>query len=294
MMIIEKTSKQRLIHRFPIISFFALAWILGAVVVSITLWGELPSEFVLSSVFSSSFAGILMTAVLDRKSGLKRMFSRLLIWRVGIGYWLFALFFVLMAVIIGSLFNPLFQGDSISLQQLEPAFNIPLMFFSFFIISGLGQELGWTGFMLPRLQSRFSALKAAIIRTIFAGIWHLPIFIYSVIKPQALIGFQYAGWIAQKGFPVAYLTAILMLMLPWSIFFSWIFNNTKGSLLLVSVLHGSEIWVAYWMMRAGINPGNLDNYWGYGAVMILSSIMIVAINGSKNFSRKSERIINQS
>jgi membrane protease YdiL (CAAX protease family) len=294
MMIIEKTSRPSLIHRFPIISFFALAWVLGAVVVSIAFWGELPSEFALSSVFSSSFAGILMTAVLDRKSGLKLMFSRLLIWRVGIGYWLFALFFILMAVIIGSLFNPLFQGDSLSLQQLKPAFNIPLMFFGFFIVSGIGQELGWTGFLITRLQARVNAITACIIRAILDSIWHLPVFIYSMVQPQALIDFQYAGWIAQKGFLVALLAATFLFMLPWSIFISWIFNNTKGSLLLVSVLHGSEIWVAYWMMSAGIYPGNLDNYWGYGAVMILSSIMIVAINGSKNFSRKYERIINQS
>ena len=112
-----------------------------------------------------------------------------------------------------------------------------------------------------------------------------------MIKPQSLSGFQYAGWIAQKGFTVAYVIAILMIMLPWSIFFSWIFNNTKGSLLLVSVLHGSEIFVALWMMSARIDPANLDNYWGYGLVMILSSIMIVVINGPKNFSRKYERIV---
>jgi hypothetical protein len=84
---------------------------------------------------------------------------------------------------------------------------------------------------------------------------------------------------------------ILMLILPWSIFFTWIFNNTKGSLLLVAVLHGSEIWVPYWMMSTGVSPENLDNYWGYGMVMVLSAILIVIISGSQNLSRKHNRIV---
>jgi membrane protease YdiL (CAAX protease family) len=290
-MFITKKAIPGIIHRYPVISFFILAWILGASVVSIVLWNGLPSQLIMISVLSASFSGILITAVVDGKSGLKLMFSRLLIWRAGVGYWLFALFFIILTIIAGSLFNPLFQGNSISVSHAGSSLNPLVMFFIFFIISGLGQELGWTGFLIPRLQSRFSALNAAIIRTIFVGIWHLPIFIYSMIKPQSLSGFQYAGWIAQKGFTVAYVIAILMIMLPWSIFFSWIFNNTKGSLLLVSVLHGSEIFVALWMMSARIDPANLDNYWGYGLVMILSSIMIVVINGPKNFSRKYERIV---
>ena len=221
------------------------------------------------------------------------MFSRLLIWRVGIGYWIFATLFLVPTILLGSLANPLFNGEVMSFSNMKPAFNILPMFISFFIIAGLGQELGWTGFLVPRLQTRFSALTSCIIRAIVGGIWHLPIFIYSMQQPQALADFQYSGWITQKGFLVAIMTATFMFLLPWSIFYSWIFNNTKGSLLLVSILHGSEIWVAYWMLSTGIRPNNLDNYWGYGIIMILIATIMVIKTGPQNLSRKHKRVIHQ-
>ncbi len=130
-----------------------------------------------------------------------------------------------------------------------------------------------------------------MIRALLVSIWHLPLFIYSRLQLPELAAFPYSGWIAQKGFIVAIGVALLMFMVPWSIIFSWVFNNTRGSLLVVAVLHGSEIWVAFWMMRTGINPNNLDNYWGYGAVMILIAITIIIKTGSQNLSNQYTRIV---
>jgi hypothetical protein len=221
------------------------------------------------------------------------MLSRLLIWRVGIGYWLFACLFLIPALLVGSVINPLFHGDPPAFRTMKPAFEIWPMFIMFFIGAGLGEELGWTGFLTPRLQARYSALTSSVIRAIFCGLWHIPLLLYSGIDHPSLADFPYSGWIAQKGFLVAMGTMVLMLLLPWSIFYSWLFNNTGGSLLLVAVLHGSEIWVAYWMLSAGIDPSNLDNYWGYGAVMVLMATVIVITTGSKNLSRQGKRIVHQ-
>ena len=74
------------------------------------------------------------------------------------------------------------------------------------------------------------------------------------------------------------------------IFYTWMFNNTNGSLLLVSLLHASEIWVAYLMMSAGIDPNNIDNYWGYGAVMMLVATAIVLMTGYQHLSHNRKRI----
>ena len=149
------------------------------------------------------------------------------------------------------------------------------------------------GFFIPRLQARFCALAACIIRTIFIAIWHIPLFIYSAFQARVFSDFQYAGWIAQKGFLVTYSVVILMFILPWTIIYTWLFNNTNGSLLLVSVLHGSEIWLVYWLLNTGIHPNNLDNYWGYGAVLILVATLIVLKAGPENLSRKHKKIIRQ-
>jgi membrane protease YdiL (CAAX protease family) len=291
MMTKEKTARLSFMYRYPIVTFYVLALVPGAGTIYLVMQGILPTNLALSSALSASIAGVAMTAILDGKTGLKLMLSRLLIWRVGIRYWLFAVLFIVPAILFGSLLNPLFNGDPISFSNMKQAFNIVPMFIVFFIVSGLGQELGWTGFLIPRLQARFGALTSCAIRAILIGIWHLPLLIYLGLQPYALAAFPYGNWIAQKGFLVAFMTMILMLILPWSIFHIWIFNNTKGSLLLVAVLHSSEIWVAYWMMSTGVSPNNLDNYWGYGMVVVLTAIIIVIVSGSQNLSRRQNRIV---
>ncbi len=285
------TSRPSFFHRYPIISFFILALALGAVTIYMIVQDVVPAGLGLAAALSASLAGIIMTAVEDGRNGLKLMLSRLLIWRVGIGYWFFAILFLVSAILLGSMFNPFFNGDPISFSNIRPAFEILPMFIVFFIVAGIGQELGWTGFLTPRLQARFSALTSCAIRAILVAIWHLPLLLYSGRQIPALAEFPYSEWIAQKGLLVALAAMILLFMLPWSIFFTWMFNNTGGSLLLVAVLHGSEIWVAYWMLSTGINPNNLDNYWGYGALMALTGIIIVILTGSQNLSKKHKRIV---
>lgn len=279
----------RSLVKYSVATFFILAMILGAGTVYLVVQGILPAGTALASALSASIAGVVMTALEDGRAGLKLMLRRLLMWRVGIGYWLFACLFPIPAILLGSMANPLFNGDPPSFNNMRLSIEILPMFVGFFIVAGLGQELGWTGFLTPRLQARHSALTTCVIRAILGGLWHLPLFLYSRFQPPALADFPYSGWIAQKGFLVA-VGALMMFLLSWSIFYGWIFNNTRGSLLLVAVLHGSEVWVAYWMLNTGINPDNLDNYWGYGAVLVVIASIVVITTGAKNLSRTRTRI----
>ncbi len=288
------SQRSRFIARYSVLTFFILAFVLGGGTVLLVVQGVLSAQLTMASALSASAAGIIITALEDGSAGLKLMLKRLLTWRVELGYWLFALLFLVPAFLLGSVANPLFDGDPLTFKEMEPAASILPMFIGIFIVAGLGQELGWTGFLMPRLQARFGALTACVLRALLGGIWHLPLFIYSWLQHPTLADLHYMGWIAQKGFLVAFTTTLLLFQLPWSVFFTWIFNNTRGSLLLIAVLHGSEVWVAYCMMSAGIDPRNLDNYWGYGAVMVLVAALVVITNGSQNLSRKHKRIVHRS
>lgn len=284
------TARAAVIGRSSVIAFFVLAMVLGAGTVYLVAQGILPAGVALASVLSASIAGIIMTAVEDGRAGLGLMLSRLLIWRVGSGYWLFALLFLVPTFLLGSLANPLFNGDRLSFDNLRPAFQILPMFLVFLIVAGLGQEVGWSGFLMPRLQARYSALTSSVIRAALGGIWHLPLFFYSRLDPTLFPDFPYGGWIAQKGFLMA-VGVMLVFQLVWSVLYTWMFNNTRGSLLLVAVLHGSEIWLVFWMLGARIDQNNLDNYWGYGAVMVAIAVAIVITTGANNLSRKYARIV---
>jgi CAAX protease family protein len=246
-------------------AFFLLAMALGGGIVFVVLQAGLPPAVALASGLPASIAGIIMTAVEDGLVGLKRMLKRLLIWRVGIGYWLFALFFLIPAVYAGSQANRLFGSSPLTYSNLIPGLDLVPMLILFFFVAGLGQELGWTGYLLPQLQAS--------------------------LDPASLAGFPYPDWIAQKGLLVTLSVMILMLLLPWSILYTWIFNSTRGSLLLVSVLHASEVWLAYLLVNAGLDPGNLNNYWGYGAFLVLTAAAVVIGTGPQTMSRQGTKVV---
>ncbi len=284
-------ERTRFIARHRVAAFFLLAMALGGGIVFVVLQAGLPPAVALASGLSASIAGIIMTAVEDGLVGLKRMLKRLLIWRVGIGYWLFALFFLIPAVYAGSQANRLFGSSPLTYSNLIPGLDVMPMLILFFFIAGLGQELGWTGYLLPQLQASHSALTSSAIRALLVGIWHLPLLLYASLDPASLAGFPYPDWIAQKGLLVTLSVMILMLLLPWSILYTWIFNSTGGSLLLVSVLHASEVWLAYLLVNAGLDPGNLNNYWGYGAFLVLTAAAVVIGTGPQTMSRQGTKVV---
>jgi membrane protease YdiL (CAAX protease family) len=278
-------------RKFPVVTFFILAIVLGGGTVFLVAQSFLPSIGALASAISASISGLLMTAIVDGKEGIKRLLKRLLIWRVDLGYWLFAFLALVPIILLGSLCNPLFNGDPLILKDIQLGFELIPTFIGFFIIAGLGQELGWTGFLVTRLQARYSALASCIFRALLVSLWHLPLYFLSIHRPQALMDFPYGEWIAQYGFLIAFGTMLILFLIPWSIFITWIYNNTRGSLLLAAVLHGSEIWAAYAMISAGIDPKDLNNYWGYGGLMILGAVILILRSGPKNLSRKYNRIV---
>jgi len=278
-----------LIHKYPIVWFYGFASLPGTIIIWLVFQGVIPATFALSAVVFVSVAGIIMIALLDGKSGLKLLLKRLRIWRVGIGYWLFATLFLVPVILLGSLLNSLINPNPVPISNLNLTFTIVPLFIVFTLVSGLGQELGWTGFLLPRLQSRFSALISSLLRATLVILWHIPLLLYSRLQPYAIPDFPYGEWIVEKGFLIT-LLAMVMLSLPWSIFFTWLFNNTQGSLLLVSIFHGSEIWLVYLL---GIGSKNLDNLWGYALVLLSAAIIIIIVTGSENLSRTHKRIIYQ-
>lgn len=86
----------------------------------------------------------------------------------------------------------------------------------------MGEELGWRGFALPRLQARMSALSASLILGLLWALWHLPLYL-TAGHPLSEVFF---GW-------------FLLSILADAILFTWIFNNTRGSLLVVLLFHAS-------------------------------------------------------
>jgi len=127
--------------------------------------------------------------------------------------------------------------------------------------NALGEELGWRGFALPKLQTKYSALTASIIIGLFWGLWHVP------------------TWIAQKQTDTSALSTLWMVIstVPAAILFSWVYNRTSGSLLPVCFLHASIAVTGYFVPALPTAT--------QGAVSWVVAILIIAAGGAAWLSR---------
>lgn len=264
------------VKKYPAISLLVLAMIFGIVPVLAVAAGLLPPAASQLGALSSSLAAILLVLIEGRKGGLRELLSRFLIWRVGIQWWAIALFFAVIPSVAALYLFHLLRGPTVDWSGLPPLYTVVPMFIFLTIAAGLGEEFGWRGFLLPRLQTRHNALVSGLIVGVAWAIWHMPLFF---IKGTS----QYEQ--AQDGL----LPAILgysLLVIASSIQFTWVFNNTKGSVLLAAVLHGaSNTWAGY----IDVYRGHFGGILTFMAVSVVVSILIVLIAGATDLSRTSKR-----
>jgi membrane protease YdiL (CAAX protease family) len=86
----------------------------------------------------------------------------------------------------------------------------------------LGEEVGWRGFALPRLQARYSALKSSLILGLLVVVWHVPTFFIQGLSGTTLLVF---------------ITSFVIALMSFVVVMTWLYNNTKGSLLLATLMH---------------------------------------------------------
>ena len=245
--------------------------------------GLIPSDSgaILVAAYSASLAGVILTAIVSGKAGLREMFGRLRIWRVGWGWWAFSLLAFGIMFLGGTALTALFSGSPMKVNLNQPLYMIvPMIILQFFFDSGLGEELGWRGFLLPRLQARHNALVSSLILGIAWSVWHLPLFMLPVMPPTYEIAQAIGVVPALLGYGV-------LIVMPYSILFTWLYNNTKGSLLLAFVFHASQAWMGLFM-----DPDNsIGPFLGFSAIVFVTAIVVVLVYGPENLSKTSERYV---
>jgi membrane protease YdiL (CAAX protease family) len=172
-----------------------------------------------------SVAGILLTGLVSGRAGLRELFSRLLRWRVGARWYAIALVpapLLAAAVLFAlSLISPIFSTDGKAVVLLSG------------VVAGLTtvlEEVGWTGFAVPRLRLRYGVVTTGLIVGVLWGAWHLlqGLWIsgtYSGALPLAL--FVLLNFFSGVG----QLTAYRVLMV-------WVYDRTE-SLLVATLMHAS-------------------------------------------------------
>jgi membrane protease YdiL (CAAX protease family) len=213
--------------RSRMITFFVVLVAAGAVRWISRIWWEhdlswrvLPGDAVLvlltAFIASSAFSG---------RRGIRSLLQPITNWRVSWIWYAFAVLFWPALTLAGNLLAVLLNIPVPEAPKLPDApifLVIPVSFaWAFFFNGTIGEEGGWRGFALPRLQSRFSPLVASIILGFFWGAFHWS-------------GF----FIGYRGNPGSFWIRLGDIAL--AIIFTWLYNRLKGkSLLPLLLLHAS-------------------------------------------------------
>ena len=216
--------------------------------------------------FGPFLAAIITTALFDRKALpalLNKCFSLGNIVMLQVA--LFAPFLIAIAAItiVGLFGGGSFDFSSIGTSNEFPGWGL-LMFTVYNIFTfGYGEEIGWRGYALPRLQQRFTAFTSSLILTVFWALWHLPLFLY---RP-GYVSMDMAGMIGW-----------LLSLLTGSILLTWLFNTSRGSVLVCALFHAT-VDVAF--TSANMNASVVSYM---GAIITIWGILTILIYKGKNLS----------
>lgn len=265
------------VKKYPAISMLVLAMILGFMPALVVATGLLSPAWIQLGAFSASLTAVVLVLIEGRKGGLRELLGRGLIWRVGIRWWIFALFFMIVPSVASLYLYHLSGGPAVDWSGLQPLYKVVPMFIFLTIAAGIGEEFGWRGFLLPRLQARHNALVSGLIVGVVWATWHVPLFF---IKGTS----QYEQQLEAGLLPTILGYAVFVIV--QSVQFTWLFNNTKGSVLLAAVFHGaSNAWAGY------LGMGNIP----FGGILtlavlsVLITAVIVPLAGANDLSRAFKR-----
>ena len=281
-----------LLARYPLISFFGMAYAFSWIVWAPWVLGEdganvLPQALSVPSAAATArlllaggilagptLSAFIMTATTEGREGVRRLLGRLVLWRVGFRWYLFALLGVPLIMLLGTMVY------SMSLPNLGalggPSYLLSyLASFAFVTLLGgpLFEEIGWRGFALPRMERLQGPLLASVILGVMWALWHLPEFLVPTWAASS-------GGGGIVGIALFTLTAI-----TFTIVITWVFNNTRASVLLAILVHSSID--TFTLPLAAIFPAwaiasALPLTIGFGVVAV---VLIVLTRGRLDYGR---------
>lgn len=165
-------------------------------------------------------AGIIMSAIVFGRPGLREFFTRLVRWRVGIRWYASAFVIpILIPLIAVGILLCFAHAPQVSAFSADKLLELPASFLFILVFIGLGEEPGWRGFALAQLQKKHTPLIASMILAPVWALWHLPLF--------------------GNEFPWPVVAPFVLSVFGGTCVLTWVFNGTKGSVLLTMLFHAA-------------------------------------------------------
>ena len=285
----QTSPRGGLLARHPLVFYFLIAfafsWLMFLPPV-LTYYGVLnvaPSVFGvlgIAGLLGPSLSGFIMTAATEGGAGIRRLLRRIVLWRVGLVWYLFALIGLPLVMVLATIIVR--PGALESFQTLAPLSVLPyLSAFVFMVLVGgpLFEEPGWSGFALPRLQRLHSPLAGGLILGSLWALWHLPGFL---IPSQGLTDIPPRGTVMDF---VVFALALIGLRLVMQ----WVFNNTRGSVLMAILVHAT--WNTFYsaaLIRLFPAPSVLGSYLNLTIAAGALALLVVALTRGRLGYREEE------
>lgn len=228
------------VKRYPVLAYYALAFAIswGGVLLVIAFGHAglpaTPDQFerllpiaILALLAGPCLTSLLLTVFIDGREGLSALLSRLLRTRVSGRWYAVALLtapLVMLAVLLTlSLSSPVFlPGVVLASDKVSHV----LVGLAIGLAAGLFEELGWTGFAIPRLRRRYGVLTTGLIVGVLWAAWHL------------IVTYWASGTVFGPLSLASYLLDPFLLLVGYRVLMVWVYERT-GSLLLAMLMHAS-------------------------------------------------------
>jgi len=255
-------------QRHPILWFYLLAfsisWI-GLIPAVLGSQGIAPFDSLFVQFFSIFFsvgpalAAVIMSQITQGKIGSQHLLNALLKWQVGWVWYLVALLGPAVILIAGQFMTTILGLTSPPSELEGNPFLLGITVF-IVILSNTSEEIGWRGFALPHLQKRYNALFSTLIVGLLWSFWHFPI-LFLMRSPMDQ---SHLPW--------------LISIVANAFVYTWLYNSTQGSILLVALLHISGNIFGAWI--TGVSPI------AYAILSCLEAITLILVFGSINLSNQ--------
>src|SRR5438445_2711886 len=205
-------------------------------------------------------AAIIVTGAISGRAGIRALLGRLLIWRLGLRWYLVPILGSAALWLAALALDPLIGGTGIMFPTLSIDLLIGIVVSLVVIFLINAEEIAWRGFAIPRLQARHRALTASLFLGVFEGLFHLPYF------------FRASSDQAAAGLPVFMIGSV-----AGAVIFTWLFNNTRGSVLLVMLFHTFiNMWIEVFPAPTA---DRMIAQWLFNALLVILALVLVALFG---------------
>lgn len=177
--------------------------------------------------FGPSLAAFTVVGMTSGRDGLRVWLARCLQWRGRRGWMTLAFLSPLAVLTLAAATHRTLGGVIPPSPAVGHTALVLANFGLVFLVGGpLGEELGWRGYALPAIQERLGWRSASLVLGSIWGVWHLPLFFV-------------AGSSQNQGS----LLAFFVLIVATSVFYTWLFNRSAGSVVPALLLHtASNSW----------------------------------------------------